>query len=109
MPMLLTSRTGISAFLILSSNYPKAFLYGQQEVTKFNEEAGNLVDIFLCLVRLENVTTDLVVTLSSGVSIHPHSSSAPQTHHTESIEQKKALFKHILSTLAVHDWTLFGQ
>lgn len=62
----------------------------------------------MCLIRLKNVQTDLVVSLSSGVLINPGSSSAQQTQHTQTWEENKALFKDILATLNIHDWTLFG-
>lgn len=89
-------------------NYPKVVVFGRQEAGKFNETAKNVVDVFLCLVRLEHKNTDLLVSLSSVEVMNPQSSSATQVHHIESLDQSKAMFKAVLASLNVHDWSLFG-
>ncbi|CAM4537011.1 unnamed protein product [Leuciscus chuanchicus] len=51
-------------------------LSGAQLVSKFNEEAKNTVNIHLCLFRLPQYTTDILVTFNDPVCINPLSSSA---------------------------------
>lgn len=51
-------------------------LSGAQLVSKFNEEAKNTVNIYLCLFRLPQFTTDILVTFNDPVCINPLSSSA---------------------------------
>ncbi|XP_056603187.1 ran guanine nucleotide release factor [Triplophysa dalaica] len=51
-------------------------LSGAQLVSKFNEQAKNTVNIHLCLFRLPQFTTDILVTFNDPVCINPLSSSA---------------------------------
>ncbi|XP_073716454.1 ran guanine nucleotide release factor isoform X1 [Misgurnus anguillicaudatus] len=51
-------------------------LSGAQLVSKFNEQAKNTVNIYLCLFRLPQFTTDILVTFNDPVCIDPLSSSA---------------------------------
>uniref|UniRef100_A0A7S2YGC5 Mog1p/PsbP-like protein n=1 Tax=Entomoneis paludosa TaxID=265537 RepID=A0A7S2YGC5_9STRA len=55
------------------------------------------VAIHLALVRLPNVTTDLLVTLSTPAESNPQQGDASQ-----------AVFQAIFSTLQIRDWGLFG-
>jgi hypothetical protein len=57
------------------------------------------VKVELCVLRLPEVTTDLLVTLSSTVQGPP----PPQATDTFSVA-----FTGALSTLQIRDWTLFG-
>jgi hypothetical protein len=77
---------------------------GMQRVAKGRDKdlAGNLrvlpiidVEIELCVIRLPQVTTDLLVTLS-------RTKSAPAA--TEFSDE----FQRILATLQIRDWSLFG-
>ncbi|KAL6464144.1 hypothetical protein MHYP_G00285350 [Metynnis hypsauchen] len=51
-------------------------LSGAQLISKFNEEAKNTVNIHLCLFRLPQYTTDILITFNDPVNISPLSSSA---------------------------------
>ncbi|XP_072540813.1 ran guanine nucleotide release factor [Salminus brasiliensis] len=51
-------------------------LTGTQLISKFNEEAKNTVNIHLCVLRLPQYTTDILITLNHPVTISPLSSSA---------------------------------
>ncbi|KAF7688396.1 ran guanine nucleotide release factor [Silurus meridionalis] len=51
-------------------------LTGAQLISKFNEEAKNTVNIHLCLFRLPQYTTDILITFNNPVSISPLSSSS---------------------------------
>ncbi|XP_062400243.1 ran guanine nucleotide release factor-like [Sardina pilchardus] len=50
-------------------------LTGGQLVSKFNEEAKNTVNIHMCLFRLPQFSTDVLVTFNDPVIINPLSSS----------------------------------
>nr|ADO28291.1 ran guanine nucleotide release factor [Ictalurus furcatus] len=51
-------------------------LTGAQLISKFNEEAKNIVKIHLCLFRLPEYTTDILITFNDPFSISPLSSSS---------------------------------
>ncbi|XP_060768893.1 ran guanine nucleotide release factor [Neoarius graeffei] len=51
-------------------------LTGTQLVSKFNEEVKNTVNIHLCLFRLPQYTTDILITFNDPVSISPLSISS---------------------------------
>jgi len=93
----------------LGGNAYKSLLYGRQHVTKFRETAENVVDIYLCCLRLHDVQTDMVITLNSPVAVNPASSSSAATPQAEihpALSQN--IFAHFLRTLKINDWTLFG-
>ncbi|KAG9281496.1 ran guanine nucleotide release factor [Astyanax mexicanus] len=51
-------------------------LTGTQIISKFNEEAKNTVNMYLCVMRLPQFTTDILLTFNHPVTISPLSSSA---------------------------------
>ncbi|XP_053086495.1 ran guanine nucleotide release factor [Pangasianodon hypophthalmus] len=51
-------------------------LTGAQLISKFNEEAKNIVNIHLCLFRLPQYSTDILITFNDPVSISSLSSSS---------------------------------
>ncbi|KAI4887414.1 hypothetical protein NFI96_018880 [Prochilodus magdalenae] len=51
-------------------------LSGAQFISKFNEEAKNIVNIHLGVFRLPQYTTDILITFNDPVNISPLSSSA---------------------------------
>jgi len=87
----------------------KSVLFGQQKVAKFKETAENLVKIYMCLIRLQEQSTDLLITLNEPIVIDPNSSSAatvdPQPVNPALTQQ---VFTHALKTLKIRDLTLFG-
>ncbi|KAF5891141.1 ran guanine nucleotide release factor [Clarias magur] len=62
--------------LTLSQCSSAWILNGAQLISKFNEEAKNVVNIHLCLFRLPQYTTDIMITFNNPVSISPLSSSS---------------------------------
>ncbi|KAM9440356.1 ran guanine nucleotide release factor isoform 1-T2 [Clarias gariepinus] len=62
--------------LALSQCSSAWILTGAQLISKFNEEAKNIVNIHLCLFRLPQYTTDILITFNNPVSISPLSSSS---------------------------------
>eukprot|EP00933_Yihiella_yeosuensis_P078008 TRINITY_DN89089_c0_g1_i1.p1 TRINITY_DN89089_c0_g1~~TRINITY_DN89089_c0_g1_i1.p1 ORF type:complete len:203 (+),score=23.84 TRINITY_DN89089_c0_g1_i1:36-611(+) len=78
---------------------------GEQTVAKFKEASRNRVRILAAVVRLEDQTTDILITFNDPVTIDPESSShsAPVTS-----ESSEAIFARILKSFRVVDWGLFG-
>jgi len=89
----------------------KSVLVGQQRIAKFNERAKNTVTIFLAVVRLANVTTDVIVTLNDPSQISPDSSSAESVSPSSlrpTFENTLAVLKVLLKSFDVKDWNLFA-
>ncbi|KAI9323617.1 hypothetical protein BX666DRAFT_1846900 [Dichotomocladium elegans] len=81
-------------------------LRGTQKVAKFNEakdQAFNLVDIRLAVVRLNQVQTDLVISINAPVLVAPTS-----TDKATSAANVDDHLQQLLSQLKVNDWSLFG-
>jgi hypothetical protein len=85
-------------------------LLAQQQISKFKESAENLVNLYILLIRLPTVQTDLLVIFNDPVSVSPNSSSKPDstTNDLEGIQHNVSLFRQIIKTLKIHDWSLFG-
>ena len=84
-------------------------LRGNQKVAKFDEAkkmAYNTVEIMMAVVRLEQVSTDLVISINAPVLVAPGSSDQQEEGVTIlSVEQH---MQQALSQLQVNDWSLFG-
>ncbi|XP_073696867.1 ran guanine nucleotide release factor [Garra rufa] len=81
-------------------------LSGAQLVSKFNEEAKNTVDIHLCLFRLPQYTTDILVTFNNPVCINPLSSSAIE--NVAAIPWTLQDFKGVLQSFRLLDPGVLG-
>lgn len=81
-------------------------LSGAQLISKFNEEAKNTVNIHLCLFRLPQYTTDILVTFNDPVSINPLSSSAVE--NVAGIPWTLQDFKCVLQSFCLLDPGVFG-
>lgn len=82
-------------------------LTGTQCVSKFNEEARNVVTLHLGLFRLPQFSTDVLITFNDPQSISPDSSSATSAEaHRESWTMLD--FQRLLQTLTLHNPGLFG-
>lgn len=82
-------------------------LTGTQCVSKFNEDARNVVTLHLGLFRLPQFATDVLITFNDPHSISPDSSSATsaETHR----EPWTVLdFQRLMQTLTLHNPGLFG-
>ncbi|KAI9275873.1 hypothetical protein BDA99DRAFT_496676 [Phascolomyces articulosus] len=85
-------------------------LRGNQKVAKFDEAkkmAYNTVEIMMAVVRLEQVSTDLVISINAPVLIAPGSSDEQQQQDTTVLDVEKHM-QEVLSQLQVNDWSLFG-
>uniref|UniRef100_A0A3Q1GN58 Ran guanine nucleotide release factor n=1 Tax=Acanthochromis polyacanthus TaxID=80966 RepID=A0A3Q1GN58_9TELE len=82
-------------------------LTGTQCVSKFNEDARNTVTLHLGLLRLQQFSTDVLITFNDPQSISPDSSSASAvgTHKQPWTVQE---FQRLLQTLTLHNPGLFG-
>jgi len=87
----------------------KYALYGTQQVSKYKEQALNTVNVYMCVIRIPHVTTDILITLNDAVVVNPDSSSlqfiVPQSK--PNAEQTMALFKAILRSFKILDFGLF--
>ncbi|XP_063059428.1 ran guanine nucleotide release factor [Engraulis encrasicolus] len=85
-------------------------LTGAQLVSKFNEEAKNTVNIHLCLFRLPQFSTDILVTFNDPVVINPLSSSKGTSPDAEMSSQPwtEQDFKAVLQSLQLLDPGVFG-
>mmetsp|Transcript_58611 Transcript_58611/g.138020 ORF Transcript_58611/g.138020 Transcript_58611/m.138020 type:complete len:209 (+) Transcript_58611:13-639(+) len=89
-------------------------LGGTQVVSKFREsdDAANLVQISMGLLRLKRCETDLLVTLNSPLHISPESSSSlcsPATPTSGIDETAVEFLQEVLQNLRIADWNLFGD
>ena len=82
-----------------------SYIVGEQEVRKYNETAANSITIFLVVVRLPSVGTDLLLTLNRPTSISPYSSSWGVEQPPES---PMTIMEGLVKNLVIKDWSLFG-
>ncbi|KAL6076388.1 RAN guanine nucleotide release factor [Balamuthia mandrillaris] len=94
---------------------PKSVLLGVQRIAKFNESnrAKNVVQVYLANVRLPRHTTDLLITLNEPVQVAQESSSKVNVDTLDAATRERMdstllIFKAVLKSLRVNDWTLFG-
>ncbi|KAL1921674.1 uncharacterized protein VTP21DRAFT_10316 [Calcarisporiella thermophila] len=90
------------------------FLTGRQVISKFKEHtpgSRNLVDIYLTLIRLPSITTDIIITYNSPVIIGEESSSRilQESAESGSVGQQQVFvgLKQTLESLQILDWGLF--
>ncbi|KAI8379625.1 uncharacterized protein BYT42DRAFT_496453 [Radiomyces spectabilis] len=84
-------------------------LQGSQQVAKFNEakeNAYNTVAITMMVIRLKQVTTDLVISMNAPVAVAPGSSEQPST--TNDLTAVAQDMMGMISQLKIEDWGLFG-
>nr|XP_046248639.1 ran guanine nucleotide release factor [Scatophagus argus]XP_046248640.1 ran guanine nucleotide release factor [Scatophagus argus] len=82
-------------------------LTGTQCVSKFNEEARNIVTLHLGLFRLPQFSTDVLITFNDPQRISPDSSSAASAG---TLREPWTMydFQRLLQTLTLHNPGLFG-
>ena len=73
-------------------------------------EAANIVQVLLEVIRLPHVGSDVVITLNTPMVVSERSAAAqdtgagPKTLHHAAPE----LFRRMTASFAIHDWSLFG-
>lgn len=82
-------------------------LTGTQCVSKFNEDARNVVTLHLGLFRLPQFATDVLITFNDPLSISPDSSSATSAE-TRREPWTVLDFQRLMQTLTLHNPGLFG-
>ncbi|KAJ1080296.1 hypothetical protein NDU88_000515 [Pleurodeles waltl] len=105
----------ISGEQLMLAECPSAwFLTGRQLVSKFNEEARNTVNIYMCLFRLPQFATEVLLTFNDPVVINPSSSSAERLRpDVRSVPDQMSAwslehFKTLMQTLRLRDTGVFG-
>eukprot|EP00005_Dracoamoeba_jomungandri_P006007 CAMPEP_0174262218 /NCGR_PEP_ID=MMETSP0439-20130205/12845_1 /TAXON_ID=0 /ORGANISM="Stereomyxa ramosa, Strain Chinc5" /LENGTH=194 /DNA_ID=CAMNT_0015346891 /DNA_START=208 /DNA_END=792 /DNA_ORIENTATION=- len=90
-------------------NVPKFFLLGQQDIAKFKEDAFNKVNIYMALIRLVGVGTDVLITLNEPVHVDSRSSSFQNISLASDKERNSALavFLQVLKSFEIKNWNLF--
>ena len=78
-----------------------------QRVAKFREHAANSVLVIVGLIRLPSVATDVVVSLSSPLSIDAASSSAATATRCATPQEAAKTLDAALSSFVVRRWSLF--
>ncbi|XP_046876553.1 ran guanine nucleotide release factor isoform X2 [Hypomesus transpacificus] len=83
-------------------------LTGTQAVSKFNEEAKNIVSIHLGLFRLPQFSTDILVTFNNPLTISSSSSSAAGASNLPTHPWTIQDFDSLLQSLKLHNPGVFG-
>ena len=82
---------------------------GRQAVGKYREQrAHDLVELWVAVVRLPSVTTDIVVTLNRPLLVHGRDgkpAAPPENAYTDA--QAAAVMDALLRSFRVADWSLF--
>ncbi|KND02003.1 uncharacterized protein SPPG_02509 [Spizellomyces punctatus DAOM BR117] len=99
----------------LPSTVHLSVIVGEQVVSKFREgnpNARNLVAIYMAVLRIPHVTTDLVISYNHPVALGQSSSSATALResggHVGVPEVAMENFRNMLRRLRIVDWGLFG-
>lgn len=84
-------------------------LFGQQLVSKFRESHRNIVNIYMAVIRIPHVTTDILITLNDPVALAPQSSSSKSgaVPQGSNVQQSLDMFSKIIRSLRIIDWGLF--
>ncbi|XP_077998647.1 ran guanine nucleotide release factor-like [Glandiceps talaboti] len=86
------------------------FLDGKQSVSKFNEQAHNIINVHLALFRLPQFSTDILMTFNDPVTISAGSSSHVAAEvYNECQPWTLQQFKQCIATLTIKDNSLFGE
>jgi hypothetical protein len=77
---------------------------------QFNESAANVVNLYIAVIRLPAIQTDLLITFNEPAALNPASSSS---RHIDSNSASFAgeslqLFQTLIRTLEVRDTSIFA-
>ena len=78
---------------------------GSQKIVQKGNTAAHWVDIELCALRLKDVETDLLITLSIPRKEEKNRSSG-DSRNVAGVDDE--IFKQILTSFNIKDWSLFG-
>jgi len=87
----------------------KSFMVSTQLISKFKESSdkANTIQIYLAVLRLRRVETDLLVSFNVPVAFGAGSSSAGRSILAS--EENRAVVEGLLKSIQIKDWGLFGQ
>eukprot|EP01118_Nematostelium_gracile_P006041 TRINITY_DN1931_c0_g1_i1.p1 TRINITY_DN1931_c0_g1~~TRINITY_DN1931_c0_g1_i1.p1 ORF type:complete len:182 (+),score=41.01 TRINITY_DN1931_c0_g1_i1:43-588(+) len=80
---------------------------GKQQVSKFHETSTNTVNITMCLIRLLQQQTDIVINFNEPIAISPQSSSHNATPSSDP-NDNLTMFKQMIKSFRIVDYSLFG-
>jgi len=88
----------------------KKLVLGKQIIAKFNEkdpDAKNIVNIYLAVIRIPSIETDMLISYNCPVYIGSKSSSRTQSKEgQETISDE--IFKQLIKSFNVVEWDLFN-
>eukprot|EP00892_Ulva_mutabilis_P006145 jgi/Ulvmu1/3902/UM018_0124.1 len=86
---------------------------GQMKASKGrqSELAANTIHVMLCVLRLPHVSSDVIITLSTAMTVSEHSAAAADTGAGDRSDHLRApaLFESMIQSFAINDWSLFGE
>ncbi|CAF3286072.1 unnamed protein product, partial [Rotaria sp. Silwood2] len=83
------------------------YLFGRQQISKYHEQAKNLVHIHVCLLRLGgDLATDILISFNDPVFINEQSSSNDQQNQNAS-RWTSHDFEQFFRSLEIIDFDLF--
>jgi Ran-interacting Mog1 protein len=86
-----------------------SIICGRLRVAKFREQARNTIGLYVAVIRLKNVATDVVLSFNDPIAIDPSSSSAMAAHIADQSESPGfELFKSLVQSFIITNWSLFG-
>ncbi|BDA49170.1 probable ran guanine nucleotide release factor [Coccomyxa sp. Obi] len=90
----------------------KAIVVGQQLVSKGRQasHAANRVQVILAIIRLKQVSSEVLITLNTPVSVSSSSAAAQDIGAGESAHHYMApsLMRRVIATFKINDYSLFG-
>lgn len=119
--VLITDCKGMIRLLLLPADPPagvqaqsSAFcIEGQMKASKGRqgEHAANTVHVMICVLRIPHVSSDIVITLSTPISVSENSAAAADAGSGDRTDHLRApaLFNSMIHSFAINDWGLFGE
>ncbi|EPZ35087.1 Mog1p/PsbP-like protein [Rozella allomycis CSF55] len=85
---------------------------GEQRISKFRETASNVVRIYLAVIRIPSIETDILISMNNPIVLAEESSSSRTVDKEEfsaknQSEDSLKVFKQILKSFKINDWNLF--
>jgi len=82
-----------------------------QRIAKFKEgdAAKNCVRVFMAVLRLPHVRSDILLIVNTPVEVSAASSSFKALEEIPDADDALALFKDVMRTFTVHNWAIFPE
>jgi len=67
---------------------------------------ANTIHVMICVLRLPHVDSDVIITMSTAMSISEHSAAAADTGPGARTDHERApeLFENMIQSFAISDW-----